>query len=233
MATVRETLVNEYGDNWERKLSHVVDVEEDRRWAGGEFPKVTEYVVFNHTMAESAFDYVDPVGVANYRVLSDRWQDIEGLTDGPYSGSTHIALDLDSEAPEDLIEVIESLEGHPVLDDDEYYRAEQEMIDEHWESYGKLDTLEAIAKAIGQDSRLDLSDAAASIAWSLTFLGVLDYGDGGGYPTVIDASACDFGTEDVARFVAENYGTVVRVKANHGYGMVIELDLRESNLLNL
>src|SRR5690606_18787823 len=115
----------------------------------------------------------------------------------PYSCSTHIALDLDSEAPENLVQVIESLEGYPVLCDEELSRAEQEMIEEHWEYYGKMDTLDAIARAIGQDSRLDLSDAAADIAWTLTFSGVLDYGDNDGYPTVIDVSACDFGTEDV------------------------------------
>ncbi|ARQ94645.1 hypothetical protein SEA_JOURNEY13_74 [Mycobacterium phage Journey13] len=231
MATVRETLIAEYGEDWERQLSHIVSVDEDRRWAGGEFPKVTEYVVFNHTMAESAFDYVDPLGVANYRVLSERWKGLAGLTDGPYSNSTHIALDLDSEAPEDLVGVIEALGDYLVLDEDEYSRAEQEMIDDYWSFYGESVTLDAIAKAIGQD-RLDLSDAVADIACKLTFLGVLDYGAGGGYPTM-DGSAYDFGTEDVARFVAEHYGTVVTVKANHGYGPDIELDLRESNLLDL
>lgn len=231
MATVRETLIAEYGEDWERRLSHIVSVDEDGRWAGGEFPEVTEYVVFNHTMAHSDFDHVDPVGVANYRVLSERWKGLAGLTDGPYSNSTHIALNLDSEAPEDLLGVIEALGDYPVLDEDEYFQAEREVIEDHWEYYGESDALDAIAKAIGQD-RLDLSDAAADIAYKLTFLGVLDYGDYDGYPKMIDVSACEFGTEAVARFVAEHYGTVVTVKAHHGSGPDIELDLRESNLLN-
>lgn len=236
MATVRETLTSEYGENWERQLSHVVYVAQDLRSTHRPFPHRTEYVpviVFNRTRVRDAYDYVDPADVANYRVLSEWWEDVEGLTAGPYSCSTHIALDLDSEAPENLVEVIEALEDYPVLDDDEFSRAEQEMIEDHWEYYGKMDTLDAIARAIGQDSRLDLSDAAADIAWTLTSSGVLDYGDNDGYPTVIDVSACDFGTEAVARFVSEHYGTVVMVKTDSGYGPEIELDLRETNLLNL
>lgn len=236
MATVREALVNEYGKNWERLLSHTVSVAEDRRSTFHPYPNNTEYVpviVLDHTTARSVYGYEDPMDVSNYRVLSDRWEGIEGLTDGPYSGSTHIALDLDSEAPEDLVEVINALEDYPVLDEDEHSRVEQELIEEHWELYGESDTLDAIAKAIGQDSSLDLSDAVADIAYKLTFFGVLDYGAGGGYPTMIDASACDFGTEAVAQFIADHYGTVVTVKASNGYGMDIWLDLRESNLLNL
>jgi hypothetical protein len=222
-ATVREVLTLAYGDDWERQLSDVVTVGERsemqyvtdasgfRNFRHDYFP----LIVIRLTCGRSVYGYEDALEVANYRVLRDEWSDVEGLTDGPYSDSSHIALDLDKPAPTTLVETLESLRNYPSLSDDEYSTVEQEMILEHWESYGRSDTLDAVAQAIGADSSLDLTDYAGELVEQLTFSGQLFLGNGGEYPSLIDSSAAEFGADVVAQWIRARLGLVVPVT---GYG---------------
>lgn len=238
-ATVREILVAAYGDNWERSLSHLVTVTErsemtyttDASGFRGYRHDYYPVIVIANTVGRDVHGYEEPIGVANYRVLQDNWSDYEGLSDGPYSGISCIALDLDKPAPSDLIETLEALESYPLLSDDEHCVVEQEFITEHWDSYGRNDTLDAVARAIGVDNRTDLTDYASELVERLTFAGVLDYGCGGGYPTFIDVSMVDFGTERVAAWVRARLGLVVPVREGSGYGPTFIAYLNPRNLI--
>ncbi|AFN37683.1 hypothetical protein ELTIGER69_87 [Mycobacterium phage ElTiger69] len=234
-ATVREVLADVYGEDWATEdyrrndLSHLVSV----HWNEERYEYVApSQIVLNHTMSRDVHGYEDTVGIANYRVLSRQWADCPALTDGPYSGSTHIGLLLDEAAPADLIEVLDSLSDYPILDDQEHSQAEQEMIQEHWELYGRDDVYDAVAKAIGADHRSDLTDYAEELIDALVWDGVLDYGCGGGYPTMVDASMCDFGTEYVADWIKARLGLVLYVKTRNGWGEGRDVFLNRNNLVS-
>jgi hypothetical protein len=222
--SVRSVLVAEYGPDWVRRLSSVVSVV-TRSWYtytkpaagsrmayGGMVWDECEAIVLSYTLGRDVHGYEDTVGVSNYRVLMDAWQDCDGLTAGPYSGQSVVCLDLDSPAPEDLVDVLERLESAFILDSDDHATAEQEMIAEHWESYGRLDVFDSVAVALGADNRSDLTDYAERIITDLVWSGVLDYGCGGGYPSIIDVSGCDFGADAVAAWVAGRVGAESWVK---------------------
>jgi hypothetical protein len=149
-------------------MQYVTDASGFKNFRHDYFPLI---VVRNSHNGRSVYGYEDALDVANYRVLRDEWSDVEGLTDGPYSDSSHIALDLGQASTDDACRNLESLRNYPVLSDDEYSTVEQEMILEHWESYGRSDTLDAVAKAIGADSSLDLTDYASELVEQLTFSG--------------------------------------------------------------
>jgi hypothetical protein len=239
-ATVREILTNAYGEDWERELSDVIDTAERSEMhytqrAGESFRNYRHdyypVIVLRNTKGRDVHGYEDPIDVANYRVLQDNWSDYEGLTNGPYSGSSHIALDLDKLAPSDLVETLEALARYPLLSNDEHSVVENEFITEHWESYGRDDTLDAVARAIGADNRSDLTDYATELVEQLTFSGALSYGCGDGWPTFIDVSAVDFGTDAVAAWIRARLGLVVSVRTNSGYGPSFTAYLNKRNLI--
>jgi hypothetical protein len=242
-ATVREALVSAYGEDFAGK-SNAYDVTK-RTWFtyGNDGPAYetgyqprqhiwheADIIVINYTKGRDIYGYEEPVEVANYRVLKENWSELEGLSDGPYSNCSVIALDLDSEAPSDLIDVLNGLENYPVIDEQEWSRVEQEMIQEHWESYGKRDTVSAVEKALGLDETGEmLSDNAESIIDELTFSGMLgDFGNGSEYPSMIDVSACEFGSEIVTKFIADNLGEVTTIEY---YGRTMTVDLTRENLI--
>ena len=232
-ATVRETLVAQYGDRWESVMSHVVSVAERRettQTTDNGYPRLSfDYIpviVIANTCGRNVWGYEEPVTVANYRVLRDQWSDVDGLSDGPYDGSSDIALDLDSVAPVDLIDVLDGLADYPVISDDEWSTVEQEFIQEHWESYGLSDTLDTVAKAIGADSSLDLTDYATELVTELTFSGAIgQLGNGSEYPSMIDSSAVEFGSEVVAQWIRARLGLVVPVR-HYGRGFTAYLNPR-------
>jgi hypothetical protein len=226
-ATVREAMTAEYGKDWTKGdyrsgISHVATFFE-----GSYRTDYKDLLIVAHTSANDMFGYDDAVTVSNYRVLQDRWSELQGLSRGPWSNVDVIALEVDQPAPADLTEVLDGLSDYPIVDEQEWSNVEQEMVQEHWESYGKYDALNAVAKAIaiGAD---ELTDAAGDIVNRLTFEGILDYGCSGGYPTFEDSSSVDFGTEEVAKFIAENVGTLVKFDR---YGTAVELDLTRTNLV--
>ncbi|QGJ92255.1 hypothetical protein SEA_MARYSWELL_83 [Mycobacterium phage MarysWell] len=233
-ATVREVLADVYGEDWatedyrRNSLSHVVSV----HWNEEQYQYVApSQIVINHTTGRDIHGYEDTVDIANYRVLSREWADCPALTDGPYSGSTHIGLLLDEAAPADLIDVLEALESYPVLDDQVHSEVEQETIQEHWELYGRDDVYDAVAKAIGADHHSDLTEYACDLIDTLVWEGVVDYGCGGGYPTMIDSSMCDFGTDYVADWIKARLGLVVFIKPHNGYGHGRDVFLNRNNLV--
>ncbi|AEL17686.1 hypothetical protein CUCO_82 [Mycobacterium phage Cuco] len=233
-ATVREVLADVYGEDWATEdyrrniLSHVVSV----HWNEEQYQYVApSQIVINHTTGQDIHGYEDTVDIANYRVLSREWADCPALTDGPYSGSTHIGLLLDEAAPADLIDVLEALESYPVLDDQVHSEVEQETIQEHWELYGRDDVYDAVAKAIGADHHSDLTEYACDLIDTLVWEGVVDYGCGGGYPTMIDSSMCDFGTDYVADWIKARLGLVVFIKPHNGYGHGRDVFLNRNNLV--
>ena len=226
-ATVRETLVEAYGPDWHTRMSHVLDVTDAHRYTGNPYPATYEYVpvvVLNHTMGSDVYGYAEPVTIANYRVLRDEWSDVEGLSDGPYSGSSHIALDLDAVAPVDLIDVLDALENYPLLDEQVWSDVEQETIRDHWESYGIYDVSTSVAHVLDVE-RCDLTDHALETLETLVWSGVLDYGYGSGYPSMVDVSSCDFGTDEVAGWVREYVGSVESVTVDR-YGEPLIVDTR-------
>jgi hypothetical protein len=98
---------------------------------------------------------------------------------------------------------------YPVLDDQMYSDTEQEIIDEHWQSYGRHDAGIALAKALNVD---DVTEHALAILDEITFMGG-NYGITDNYPMFIDASYVDFHTDDVVAWIVDNVGTV----AEYGY----------------
>ncbi len=227
-ATVREAMAAEYGDDWAKGTSHVATFFE-----GNYRTDYKDLLIITHTEANNRQGYDEAVAVSNYRVLRDRWSELEGLTDGPWSNCDVIALELDLPAPEDLTDVIDGLADYPVVDEQAWSEVEQEFIQEHWDSYGKSAVLDAVAKAIDQDGRSDLTTAAEDIITQLVWDGILDYGCGGRYPTMIDVSACDFGEKEIAAWFSENYETVVTVSAESGSRQPFSFDLTKANLVYL
>lgn len=207
--SVRKALEFAYGSP--DQLPHVVHIASEHRIVRtGQFDyhgEDVEVLVIAGTTGRSVYGYEDTIGISNYRVLQEKWSHVEGLTDGPYSDSSCIALELDSDAPKDLIDVIESLLEYPVLDEEAHSNVEQEMIAEHWEDYGRNDTLDALAKAMGKDSRQDLTESASKLVDYVTLFGVL-----GVWPHMIDTSASEFYTEDVVEWIMTRLGTVVTYK---------------------
>ncbi|RYH20561.1 MAG: hypothetical protein EON54_26240 [Alcaligenaceae bacterium] len=125
-----------------------------------------------------------------------------------------------------MVAVISGLNDYPVLSDDEWSKVEQEMVDEHWDSYGKSDTVDTVAKAIGAEY-YGLTDAAEDIITTVVFYGLTETGVSGGYPYVEDGSSVDFNSVDVAEWIKARMGTVVTIGS---YGLT--LDLRPRNLIN-
>lgn len=237
--TVRAALTRAYGPDWTTKLSYLLDVTK-RSWFtyitdsnGRQHHEwhETECVVINHTEGRNVWGYDDSVNVSNYRALRESWADVDGLTDGPYSGQSFISLDLDKPSPADLIDVLESLEQYPVLDEQLWSDVEQEMIHEHWTSYGLTDALDKLADLFDV-GRADLTDYATELVTALAFDGITDYGCGGGYPSFIDVSAVDFGLTENTEWIRERLGQNVTVNSRGGYGDSVTFDLTRSALVN-
>jgi hypothetical protein len=224
-ATVREAMIAEYGDTWAAEdfrsgISHAATVVNSYRTEN------KDVLIIAFARANDVHGYDDAVNVSNYRVLYDRWSHLDGLTTSTWSNVDSIGLVVDSEAPADLTEVINGLCDYPVIDNDERTSVEQEMIDEHWDSYGKSDLVSAVQTALGDDA--ELTEAGEDIITRLVFEGILDYGDGCGYPIMIDSSMCDFGTKEVTAFIVENIGKTVQFDR---YSDTVSLDLTRSNFI--
>ena len=208
MATVREVLTAEYGEDFARSISHIAEVHNTYRTDG------EDTLVFNLARSGDVHGYDNALEVSNYRDLISRWEDFDIKTRTWINVDT-IGLRLDSPAPADLTEVIDALENYPVLDESLMSEVECEIIDEHWQSYGRHDILGAVADALGVD-RSDLTDYAEDLVSRLVWSGVIDYGDGGGYPTMIDDSAVDFGDKEISAWIAENIGNRVELSRYPG-----------------
>jgi hypothetical protein len=217
-ATVRATLVDAYGPDWARAINHVAEVVDTYRTDG-------PVLVFNLARANDVHGYDDPVSVSNYRVLASDWADVDALFTGTWSNVDAIGLRLDAVAPDGLTDVIDALESYPVLDESVWSEVEQETIRDHWESYGRFDALCSVADVLGV-SRSDLSDYAETAVETLVWSGVLDYGYGSGYPSMVDPSSCDFGTDAVSNWVREHVGNVESVTVDRGYGEPLIVDTR-------
>ncbi|MFC9995714.1 hypothetical protein [Nocardia sp. NPDC127526] len=185
-----------------------------------------DLLLINATRSKDRHGYDDAMGIANTRVLRRQWGTVRGLSDGPYSDCDHVALDLDSPAPEDLTDVLDSLESSSCLDEDEWSAVEQEQIQEHWDDYGRDDLHKAVRDAIGA---WELTEAGEALVDELALGGYLDYGHGGGYPEMIDSSACDFGEKVIPGWIAARMGTVVTLTRWRGDELVV--DLRRRNVI--
>jgi hypothetical protein len=208
-ATVREVLTGS-SEDYARTYNGLFAVIDTSR-----VPR--ESIVITGATANDRHGYDDPVSVSNYRTLEESWGHLDGFHRGAYMNCDSIALELDSEAPEDLLDVLEALADYPVLDDSLWSEVEQEMIEDHWESYGRRDTLEALATALEVDY-LDLSPNAVEAVNLLTFCGGdfrLDY------PQFIDVSAVEFNTGAVVEFIVDHQDCVV--EAMHARGFTVDL----------
>ena len=224
-ATVRETLVDAYGVECLKASSYVYEIVNSYR-TGGE-----DVLVLSHAVANDIHGYDDAVSVSNYETLRDSWGQLEAWTNSTYSNADYAGLRLDATAPEDLIDVLDALESYPVLDEQRWSEVEQRMIVEHYESYGRSDVLDTVAKAIGYDSG-DLTDTAGDMVDRLVFDGLLDYGYGSGYPQFIDSSGVEFGAVEVAEYVKANVGNAnVRIQRYAYEPEYVEFDMRLETLV--
>ena len=204
MSTILEILTSEYGDNWERSMSHVIG-----HYAGYHGDVIT----FNLACEYDPWGYEDAVSVSNYRTLFGSWGELECWHASPYP-QRYVALDLGSEAPDDLTDVIDRLADYPILDESLWSEVEQEIIGEHYESYGRHDIIAEIGTRLGIDAaKLNLEAAVDTLVWSDCF---------GEYPNMIDATACDFNRDAVVDFIAEHAGTVATIEH---YGDSVQVDL--------
>lgn len=228
MTTVREVLTEEYGIDWDTNyrtgIPHVVEVVNSYRTDG------LDVLVFENARQGDICGYYDAVDVSNYRELYEAWVDLDGLFTSTYSNVDSIGLQLDAEAPEDLVSTIQALESYPILNEGRWSEVEQEMIQEHWDSYG-VDVADAVAKAIGLDNHVDLTDYAMEVISRLVWEGFLSYGDGCGYPTMIDSSSCNFGEKEIAAWFKSRLGRRVELKSGNGYGDRVVFDLRENKII--
>ncbi len=218
---MRQALAAEFGSDdgkhgWRKMIDHVAEVVNTYRTGN------TDRLVFSTGLVgdRDRHGYDDAVSVSNFRLLSEDWKDYDIHTD-TWSNIDSIGLGLDDPAPDDLVDVVSALMDYPVLDDSLHSEVEMQMIDEHWESYGRYDAQVALSKALGVD---DLTDHALSVLDELTFSGG-NYGIIDNYPTFIDVSAVDFYTGDVVAWIAENVGNVVTVSRWNDDAYVIDLTL--------
>lgn len=216
-ATVADVLTQAFGPDWERMISPAGSVH------NGE-------LVLRHTIGRSFYGYEDPLEVANYRVLTEQWSDVDSLTDGPYSDCRCVGLRLDGVPPADLVDVITSLTDYPILDEQVWSEVEREHIEEHWADYGQRDSAYAVADALGVDV-LELSEHCLDLITELTFGGIVDYGCGGGYPSFIDVSAVDFGAEAIAAWIRARVGLRVTLSTSYGRPHRV-IDLRRRYLVS-
>ncbi len=206
---MRQALSGEFGSDtgkhgWRNMIDHVASVVNTYRTGN------VDRLVFSTGLVgqRDVHGYDDPVSVSNFRRLSEDWQDYDIHTD-TWSNIDSIGLGLDDPAPDDLVEVISALMDYPVLDESLWSEVETEMIDEHWQSYGRHDAGIALAKALNVD---DVTEHALAILDEITFSGG-NYGIIDNYPSFIDVSAVDFHTDDVVAWIVDNVGTV----AEYGY----------------
>ena len=122
--------------------------------------------------------------------------------------------------------MLEALSDYPLLDDQMHWEVEQEMINEHWDSYGRDDLFDVIAENLGGYGRTDLTQAAEDMLTELVWSDVIDV-----YPTVIDASAVDFGEREIAEWVAARIGRIVTIPSRHRAS--VTFDLRINKLLEV
>lgn len=93
---------------------------------------------------------------ANHRVLEEEWGHLESFTTHGGGFSLLIALFLDEEAPDDLEDVIKSLEDYPVLCDQMLSEVEHEWIEECWNMYGRDEVRYALRDSEGvTDEQID------------------------------------------------------------------------------
>ncbi|MGW4240947.1 hypothetical protein [Nocardia sp. NPDC004722] len=220
-ASVRGVMARVYGRNWRTGCDHFATFYK-ASWRSGD----VDLLLINATRSKDSYGYDDAMGIANARVLHRQWGGATELSDGPYSDCDYVALDLDTRAPADLTDVLESLDGYPCLDEEEWSTVEQQQIQEHWDDYGRHDLLKAVGDAIGA---WELTEAGEAIVDELAWGGYLDYGHGGGYPTIVDPSMCDFGEKVIPDWIAARLGTVVTLARWRGDELV--LDLRHRNLI--
>ena len=224
-STVRETLVEAYGVESLKASSYLYEIVNSYR-TGGE-----DVLVISHAVANDVHGYDDAVSVSNYETLKDSWSSLEAWFDSTYSNADYAGLRLDATAPEDLIDVLDALESYPVLDEQRWSDVEQRMIVEHYESYGRRDVLESVAKAIDVDYG-DLTDTARDMVDRLVWDGLVPYGYSDGYPRFIDSSAVEFGAVEIAEYVKANVGNAnVRIQRYAYEPEHVEFDMRLETLV--
>ena len=187
---VLETLNNHYGTSWD---GHAML---PKKWPSS--IKTGPYdltLVIRMTSSRDIHGYNDPIEEANYRTLRDLWEESPALTDGGYRDFYSIGLLWDEKAPEDLIDVIEALDNHPVLDEDLECAIRSQWIDYDWANNGLYDSQSFLAKLLGVDAdALDFEELERAlcrdIRWSEDHPAWYEYGGGAvfQYETVILAN---------------------------------------------
>ena len=218
---MRQALAAEFGSDdvkhgWRKMIDHVAQVVNTYRTGN------VDRLVFSTGLvgARDVHGYDDPVSVSNFRRLSDDWKDYDVHTD-TWSNIHSIGLGLDDPAPDDLVSVVSALMDYPVLDESLWSDVESEMIEEHWQSYGRHDAGIALAHALNVD---DITEHALSVLDELTFSGG-NYGVISDYPSFIDSSAVNFHTDDVVAWIVANAGDTVTVPRWNGDAYAIDLTL--------
>jgi hypothetical protein len=108
-----------------------------------------------------------------------------------------------------------------VLDESLMSEAEQELADEHWDSYGRADARVALATAVAYElgmypTDVDLDDVFGDVDVD-TLLNDRVTGEDR-YPEYIDPSAFEFHESDIAADVIADVRAWLTAEANHGQG---------------
>jgi hypothetical protein len=174
------------------------------------FYESRDVLVFSSARIDSRQGDDDPMHIGNFRALDSDpgWSELRCAS--PYSDATYFALEMDGNAPDDLMAVITGLENYPVIDDEEMSKAEMELAGEHWDYYGRHDALVALAELLDIDV-CDLDDTAA---------GLVDAHMTGEdrYPEYVDPSWFEFHPADIAADVFAAVVAWLSAEINHGQG---------------
>lgn len=101
---------------------------------------------FPQFMTFGDYDHSCHVERSNKRVFLEEYGHIQGIKEiyGGY-GSEAVIIRLDTDMTE-FIEVLESLESYPAIDDEDCIFLEMELLNEAWEDYGKDEVQDLISE---------------------------------------------------------------------------------------
>lgn len=109
----------------------------------------------------NALTCAEAVYESNHRALEDSWGHLDAYTTHCGGYSMLIALFLDEDAPDDLVDVIKALEDYPVICENTLGEVEIEWMEEAWNIYGRDDV-----RALLSDDLIDeVSDSLIDKAY--------------------------------------------------------------------
>lgn len=175
----------------------------DARFLLDRFPKLFQEVPY--TSYSRQYDAGGPPNESNARVWAEQFALGEDEDDADrwwwgFGGDTDILIATEL-APEEAFEVIDRLDGYPIIDEGDWSELEWEIQAENWKDYGRSDAKRAIVEAANAAGDAngevveELLDAVSdkdfdSVYWEdMNDGGSYPEQDGGGYGTIFPVSS--------------------------------------------